>query len=127
MSNTMKILNLTQHLATPDQILSGVFDLPEKARKEVCELLTFEKIPSAEGISIRAHALAGYAVTYTANCGACMIGGAPYLMGELTGMLRRSSIKALYSFSVRDAVDAPQADGSVRKVIVFRHTGFVPA
>ena len=34
-------------------------------------------------------------------------------------------VPAVYAFSVRESVEQPQPDGSVRKVNVFRHVGFV--
>jgi hypothetical protein len=54
-----------------------------------------------------------------------MIGGAPYLMAPLESALRAHGITPVYAFSVRESVDQVQPDGSVRKVAVFRHAGFV--
>jgi len=54
-----------------------------------------------------------------------MIGGAPFLMSALEDALVIAGITPLYAFSVRESVEAEQADGSVRKVAVFRHLGFV--
>jgi hypothetical protein len=55
-------------------------------------------------------------------------------MSEMVGMggykdefAGERGITALYSFSTRESVDQPQPDGSVRKVAVFRHTGWVEA
>ena len=55
----------------------------------------------------------------------CMIGGAPFLMGPLEAALLKDNRVPVYAFSVRESVEAPQADGSVRKANVFRHGGFV--
>ena len=41
------MLNLTQHLATPEQIAAGVIDLNEQKRAVLVSLLTFDGIPSA--------------------------------------------------------------------------------
>jgi hypothetical protein len=54
-----------------------------------------------------------------------MIGGAPYLMAPLEVALRAHGITPLYAFSVRESVEQTQPDGSVRKIAVFRHGGFV--
>ena len=37
------------------------------------------------------------------------------------------NIRPVYAFTARDSVDAEQADGSVKKVAVFKHLGFVEA
>jgi hypothetical protein len=39
--------------------------------------------------------------------------------------LRAADITPLYAFSVRESVEQALADGSVRKVNVFRHAGFI--
>jgi hypothetical protein len=56
-----------------------------------------------------------------------MIGGAPYLMSALEEALDTQGIGAVYAFSVRESTEQTAPDGSVRKVNVFRHAGFVPA
>ena len=56
-----------------------------------------------------------------------MIGGAPFFMSYLETALKSANIRPLYAFTARDSVDAEQADGSVKKVAVFKHIGFVPA
>ena len=54
-----------------------------------------------------------------------MIGGAPWLMGTLETKLREYGIQPMYAFSRRESVEQKQPDGSVRKVNVFRHAGWV--
>ena len=54
-----------------------------------------------------------------------MIGGAPFFMESLATALRREGYCPVYAFSRRESVEQVQADGSVRKVAVFRHLGFV--
>ena len=54
-----------------------------------------------------------------------MIGGAPFLLPILAEELREVGIDPLLAFSRRDTVEQTQPDGSVRKVAVFRHVGFV--
>ena len=54
-----------------------------------------------------------------------MIGGAPWMMSALEGALLDAGVQPVYAFSVRESVEQVQPDGSVRKVNVFRHVGFV--
>lgn len=56
-----------------------------------------------------------------------MIGGALWLMAPLAAELRDRGIEPVFAFAVRDTEEQIQPDGSVRKVAVFRHTGFVQA
>lgn len=51
------ILNLTQHLATPEQKQVGVVDLPDNMRKKVMEFLTFEAAPTTDSMEARAEAI----------------------------------------------------------------------
>ncbi len=117
----MKILNLTQHVATADQIAAGVV---EPADKELVQaLITFEQLPIAKELRAKAEALAQM-VAYD-KYDTVMIGGAPFFMAPLEAALRARNIKILYAFSKRESVDEMQKDGSVKKVQVFRHAGFV--
>lgn len=116
------ILNLTQHEATPEQLAAGVEE-PGTRKGSVQALLTFRDLPSREEIAARAVALAALAQGYGAS--AAMIGGALWLMAPLEAALRGLGIRPLYAFSVRESVEETAPDGSVRKVAVFRHKGFV--
>lgn len=120
----MRIINLTQHQATPEQKDSGVEDVPEgEDRKILFQALNFEDIPQVENIRERAAIVASLAKKFGAE--GAMIGGAPYLMSSLEEQLKQVGIVPLYAFSKRESVEKVQADGSVQKVAVFRHTGFV--
>ncbi|MCX2802268.1 hypothetical protein OQJ68_10770 [Microbulbifer thermotolerans] len=121
----MRILNLTQHCATPDQLAAGVIDLPEEFRQELLELLTFEQLPDADELKRRAWRVVCLADHYVGA--AAMIGGAPFFMAPLESALRRAGWRVLYAFSRRESVEETQPDGSVRKTNVFRHVGFVEA
>lgn len=122
----MKILNLTQHAATPEQISAGVVDLETAERRSHLQgLLTFSSLPSIEDVEQRAKMIARLAKD--GPCERAMIGGAPYLMAPLERELLRIGITPVYAFSVRDTAEERQPDGSVRKVNVFRHAGWVPA
>jgi hypothetical protein len=119
----MKILNLTQHVATPDQVAAGVIEPANK--EQVVNLLTFDTLPSPLETWNRAKALAQIAKESGAS--AAMIGGAPYFMSALEAALTdyRIGVDPLYSFSIRESQEVVQPDGTVRKVSVFKHAGFV--
>lgn len=115
------ILNLTQHNATLEQIEAGVTEPSDK--KEIQDLLTFNKMPTREEILDRASKLCHLAHCYGAD--KVLIGGAPYLMGALEDELERTGITPVYSFSERVSVEKTDTDGTVRKTNEFRHVGFV--
>jgi len=127
----MRILNLTQHPATADQLSAGVVDLSADQRTIVSRWLTFDEVPSASTITTRAKLLAQAAADDSIIIGevgqfdAAMIGGAPYLMAPLETALREAHILPLYAFSTRESVETVAPDGSVTKTNVFRHGGFV--
>ncbi|MDY0036713.1 MAG: hypothetical protein RBS05_12460 [Zoogloea oleivorans] len=132
----MAILNLTQHPASGEQIAAGVIDLPGSARATLIELLTVEQLPSREEIAERCADIAQLAALNAANedredgrgfATSAMIGGAPWMMAALEAALQSQGFEVLYAFSVRESVEQAQPDGSVRKVNVFRHAGFVQA
>nr|WP_321500828.1 hypothetical protein [uncultured Dethiosulfovibrio sp.] len=117
----MRIVNLTQHSITEEQKLDGVIEVSVK--KEVTKLLTFNDLPSIDEMETRARGLASIAKKEGAT--AAMIGGAPYLMAYLELALIESGIEPIYSYSRRDCTEERSPDGSVRKMMVFRHKGFV--
>lgn len=123
----MKILNLTQHVSTPEQRAQSVIDLEGSARKQLQSLLTFETLPSREEVGQRARAIAILAAISAAKTGAkaAMVGGAPYLLSTLEKELVGVHIAPVYAFSVRESTEQAQPDGSVRKMQIFRHVGFV--
>ncbi|HPT82205.1 MAG TPA: hypothetical protein PLI46_13685, partial [Methanosarcina thermophila] len=128
------ILNLTQHITTDEQKAQLVVE-PRMTKEKIRKLLTFEEIPTKEEIEARAKELARIAVSeasmYTGDTDneiwitRVMIGGAPYLMGALEKALRECGFTPVYAFSKRESEEIPQPDGSVKKIQVFRHIGFV--
>lgn len=122
-----KIVNLTQHIATQEQMEAGVVNFDAVLSAEVKRLLTFNSIEeaSAESMKDRATALAGIAVANNAD--AAMIGGAPYFMSVLERQLKNAGVKPLYAFSVRESREVTNPDGTVTKTNVFKHVGFVEA
>ena len=124
-------LNLTQHAATPEQFTAFVMalDTPEQTA-EVAALLTVDELPSPEEVRARAWKLANIAQAWVHRHDLpvgtqVMIGGAPWLMTALARRLEALGLKPVFAFSKRESADQPQPDGSVRKVAVFRHVGFV--
>ena len=121
----MRIINLTQHVATPEQVAEGVFE--PKNKPAVLALLSFGGVPSLEEVDNRAIDLADYAIgempAPSTNKGA-LIGGAPFLMSALERRLKGKGIRPLYSFTERISVDETQGD-TVKKISVFRHAGWV--
>ena len=120
------ILNLTQHPATPEQIAQGVVDLPADERATLIDRLTVDTLPTKAEIEARCADIAMLAATaFDAHPVQAMIGGAPWMMSAQENALIDQGIQPVYAFSVRESVEQPQPDGSVRKVNVFRHVGFV--
>ena len=130
----MRILNLTQHVATAEQISAGVFE--PKHKGEVQALITFDEMPTQVQLTEAAEQLASLAKNELRapwpweNDGqpkewAVMIGGAPFFMAPLERALKARGIRTLYAFSKRDSIDQVQANGSVRKTQIFRHAGFI--
>jgi hypothetical protein len=128
------ILNLTQHNATDEQKAQLVVE-PRMTKEKIKKLLTFEEIPTKEEIESRATKLAEIAVSEASMYAGdtdnmiwitrVMIGGAPYLMGALENAVKECGFTPVYAFSKRESIDQPQPDGSVKKIAVFRHLGFV--
>ena len=117
----MIVLNLTQHRATPEQVLAGVVDLYDQ--NKVSKLLTFSDVPDRSTLEMRANAIADLAVKRGVRF--AMIGGAPYLMPCLERALIDRDVVPLYAFSKRECHERRNPDGSVSKTMVFRHEGFV--
>ena len=116
----MKIVNLTQHEATREQIEAGVFEPVEK--ELIKKLLTFTELPIIDELCDRAERLADIALENGAD--AAMIGGAPYLMILLHDTLVGRDIQPLYAFSERVSVEKEEG-GKIIKTSVFKHVGFV--
>lgn len=126
------IVNLTQHTATPEQVAAGVCDLSPELRARLVELLTFDELPESDfddpenEVRQSAREIARLASDFLGGDeGAAMIGGAPFLLPILAEELRKVGIDPLLAFSKRETVEQTQPDGSVRKVAMFRHVGFV--
>lgn len=129
----MTILNLTQHDATKDQIENGVVELPESIREILTEYLTFDEMPNFDFdnpdnfVNFRARAIAMLAANYFKGMpGKAMIGGAPFLMPILAKELRKQNIEPLLAFTKRETSERILPDGTIQKVALFKHIGFIP-
>lgn len=117
-----KILNLTQHEATPDQISDGVFEPSEKDL--VKALITFTRVPTVEEMLEKAGVLARIALREEAS--AAMIGGAPYFMAPLERALIAVNVRPCYSFTERRSSEIiDPVTGEVKKTQLFVHAGWV--
>ena len=119
----MNIINLTQHQATPEQIKAGVIDLTGNALDTLKFNLTFISMLDKKGIVERAERIAALAEAHGYKKAMC--GGAPYLMGPLEEALRNKGITPVYAFSERISKEETLPDGTVRKVNIFQHRGFI--
>ena len=115
----MRIINLTQHVATAEQEAAGVF----APRVRQAKLLDFETAPSAT--ELRDRAVKVVRAARLSKASHALIGGAPYFMGYVERELRSHGIVPLYSFSQRVSVESASADGNVTKTSVFKHVAFV--
>ena len=115
----MRVLNLTQHVVTKDQIDAGVFEPDEETKNKLKKLLTFEDIPSYAEMKDRAAHIANIAKSFDVKY--AMIGGAPYFMHDLEEALKTRFISPLHAFTKRESVDGPNGE----KKSVFKHVGFV--
>ena len=122
------ILNLTQHVATPEQLKEGVVEPDDQLKVEIKRFLTFDSLPSRKEIKDCAENLAQLARNEHPDASAdgvfVMIGGAPYLMGPLEKALKEKGCRPVYSFSERVSEEITTANG-VEKRTVFKHVGFV--
>ena len=118
-----KIVNLTQHRATPEQVAQGVVDLPEEDMKVIHDLLTFDEIPNIDEMLYRSQKIADVANDNDATHAMC--GGAPFFMSYLERELYFMGINPLYAFSKRESSEIVHPDGTVTKLNVFKHLGFV--
>ena len=132
-----KIVNLTQHPATAEQIADGVFDLTGDKFIELKALLTFSTRPDGREIHLRARKIVALVEDLEGadEIRGAMIGGAPYLMSRLEVAFDNAAgrevlpwdFQVLYSFTERVVEEVTLPDGTVKKTATFRHQGFVEA
>lgn len=117
----MKIVNLTQHAASDEQVAAGVFNLEGEDKEILLSSLNFNSLPTTEVVQAKAGNLALLAKQSGAQ--AAMIGGAPYLMAHLERALLQKGVMPCYAFSPRESVEKV-VDGKTVKTSVFHHQGF---
>jgi phosphotransacetylase len=123
----MSILNFTQHDATAEQLSAGVVEPDAHNKERIRHLLTFEQIPAKSELRQRATncAVLASVLLKKYECDAVMLGGAPYFMSHLESALRLFKVRYCYAFSRREVEEQIQPDGSVKKIHVFKHVGFI--
>lgn len=127
------IINLTQHLATPDQASAGLIDMPEDGglRAALTEALSFNHQPDQEELLRRARRVVGIMADYAGGMTALqghkvMLGGFSALMHPLQAACLKAGMQVGYAYlGPCEWVDQLQPDGSVLKMAIFRHGGFI--
>lgn len=115
----MKILNLTQNKATPEQVAAGVIDIDEgNDMFALCSALNFGSLPDSLDMAERAIKLCKIAKRCEAD--AVMLGGAPYFMPVLSAAMKQHGFRVFFAFSVRNVVEHGDT-----KTSVFKYAGFV--
>ena len=117
------MLNLTQHTATADQLKAGVVEPSATDKQAIQSLLTFDSLPSKAERLACAKKLAEIAASQGAQM--AMVGGAPWFMRDLEDALMERGIQPAYAFSSRVSEEHHLPGGTVKKVQVFKHEGFV--
>lgn len=123
----MRILNMTQHSPTEEQSAAGVVQPEPADHEKIKQIITFDELPSLSELKARAKQFAEIAgeLIKKYGCSAVLIGGAPYFSSEQERALWEQGIRFCYAFSKRVAEERVNADGSVTKVMQFKHAGFI--
>ncbi len=95
----MRIVNLTEHAATPEQAAAGVYELDDYLKEKVKMALAYLDWRSQENIQKRTEELALIALAEGVKF--AMIGGLAYLMNELEVSLKKREITPLYATDFR--------------------------
>ena len=122
------LINLTQHALTDEQIKSVEHTFtPEGFNK----YLTFDTMPTAQDIYIRAFDMFKKLVStlehegiYPNDC-TVLLGGAPFFMTACESMAIHYGFQYCYAFSKRTSEEIKQPDGTVKKISVFKHEGWI--
>lgn len=119
----MKLINLTQHILTAQQ-LEGSVEVTTGVRDEVIKLITFNELPTTEELKGNASRLAE--ICRDMHATHAVIGGAPYFMGPLEQALRKAGIVPLYAFTERVVMEMiNQETGEVTKTSKFNFAGWI--
>ncbi len=115
--------NVSQHVASPEQVLNGVVEPQNKEKFN--ELLTFENLPSTNELDKRAQKI--MTLVCEEGWSMIMVGCAPFFASALERAAELKKISMMYSFSNRVSEEKILADGSVKKINFFSHKGFIKA
>lgn len=124
----MKILNLTKHQPTPEQVRDGLFNSPHTSVQDtISECQRFDTLEDVgeDGTHADAKAYTLAVVAHNAGAKYALVAGASFLIVPLCAYLRQRGITPVSSFSERIAEELPQPDGSVKLSYVFKHIAFV--
>ena len=121
------LINLTQHALTQEQ-KDSVDTTIEPQGMEV--YLNFTEMPTAEIIEDRAYGMFDCLMQMLppdVNPEDCtvLLGGAPFFMSACERAATRYGFKYCYAFSKRVSEEVKQPDGTVKKVSVFKHEGWI--
>ncbi len=94
----VRILNLTQHTATPEQSKMGVLDLHISVKRKVKELLMFTETPEKSELQARACELVSIVKKYDVTD--VLIGGAPFFMSTLEKELINAGFRPVYALDL---------------------------
>lgn len=117
----LKLLNLTQHVATAEQLADGVIEPDELTKKTIRGLLTIHGQPDPVEISMKAQGL----TNLVANGGydGAMVGGKLHLMVNLLHLMNLKGLVCFEADSERVSKDIDNGDGTVTKTTTFQHIG----
>jgi len=134
-----KVLNLTQHQATQEQIKDGVIDLRPELQRELKHLLNFGVPPTTKEIMDRVNAIyrivveeitgkrigdENYDKVINEAIDGVMVGGAMWLIPALVEDLQNATT-VYASFSQRVSEEHVNENGEVIKTSRFKHIKLV--
>lgn len=121
------LINLTQHALTEEQ-KNSVDTVIEPQGMSV--YLNFNEMPTAEVINDRAYEMFDCLMQMLPpdvepkDC-TVLLGGAPFFMSACERAATHYGFKYCYAFSKRVSEEVKQPDGTVKKVSVFKHEGWI--
>ena len=121
------LINLTQHPLTEEQRNSVDCTIEPKGMEVY---LNFDSMPTAEIIEDRAYEMFGCLMQMLppdvepTDC-TVLLGGAPFFMSACERAATHYGFKYCYAFSKRVSEEVKQPDGTVKKVSVFKHEGWI--
>jgi len=121
------LINLTQHPLTDEQRNSVDYTIEPQGMDFY---LNFDSLPTAELINDRAYEMFNCLMAMLPpnvkpeDC-TVLLGGAPFFMSACERAATDYGFKYCYAFSKRVSEEVKQPDGTVKKVSVFKHEGWI--